>query len=137
MTLHAIKVIERPEHMTEPTPSHHPGLPRRYADFGTLADALDYAASGPTGINFFSGKGQLTEALPYSLLREQALHLARRMLGAGLKPGDRVGLIAESDGDFARAFFACQYACLVPAPMPLPAAFGGKDSYIAHLRRMI
>lgn len=123
--------------MTEPTPSHHPGLPRRYADFDTLADALDYAAGGPTGINFFSGKGQLNETLPYSILREQALDLARRLLGAGLKPGDRVGLIAESDGDFVRAFFACQYACLVPAPMPLPAAFGGRDSYIAHLRRMI
>lgn len=123
--------------MTEPTPSHHPGLPRRFADFGTLTEALDYAAGGPTGLNFFSGKGLVTEALPYSMLREHAMELARRMLGAGLKPGDRVGLIAESDGDFARVFFACQYACLVPAPMPLPAAFGGKEGYIAHLRRMI
>ena len=123
--------------MTEPTPSNHPGLPRRFADFGTISEALDYAAEGPTGINFFSGKGALTEAIPYRSLREQAIALARRLLGAGLKPGDRVGLIAESDGDFARAFFACQYACLVPAPMPLPAAFGGKDGYIAHLRRMI
>jgi fatty-acyl-CoA synthase len=48
-----------------------------------------------------------------------------------------VGLLAESDGDFARAFFACQYAGLVPAPLPLPAAFGGKEGYISFLRRMI
>jgi len=48
-----------------------------------------------------------------------------------------VGLIAESDGDFARSFFACQYAGLIPAPMPLPAAFGGKETYVAHIRRMI
>ncbi|HVJ55669.1 MAG TPA: fatty acyl-AMP ligase [Aliidongia sp.] len=123
--------------MTEPTPSHHPGQPTRHADFGVIAEALDYAAQGPTGINFYSGKGVLTEVLPYSLLREQAIGLARRMIGAGLAPGDRIGLIAESDGDFVRAFFACQYAGLVPAPLPLPAAFGGRDGYISHLRRLI
>jgi fatty-acyl-CoA synthase len=123
--------------MIEPTPSHHPGQLKRQADFGTIAEALDYAARGPTGINFYSGKGVLAEALPYRLLREQAIDIARRMLGTGLKPGDRIGLIAESDGDFVRAFFACQYAGLVPVPLPLPAAFGGKDGYISHLRRMI
>lgn len=123
--------------MTSPTPSHHPGLPTRHADFTSIADALDYAAQGATGLNFYSGKGVLVEALPYARLREQAMELARRMLGAGLVPGDHVGLIAESDGDFVRAFFACQYAGLVPAPLPLPAAFGGRDAYIAHLRRML
>ncbi len=123
--------------MTEPTPTHHAGLVKRFADFGTIAEALDYAAQGPTGLNFYSGKGSLTEVLPYATLRTQAIALARRLLGTGLKPGERVGLLAESDGDFARAFFACQYAGLVPAPLPLPAAFGGKDSYISFLRRMI
>ena len=123
--------------MTEPTPSRHPGLVMRYADFGTIAEALDYAALGPTGLNFYSGRGTLLEALPYRVLRQQSVALARRMLGAGLQPGCRVGLVAESDGDFARAFFACQYAGIVPVPLPLPAAFGGKSSYVAHLRRMI
>ncbi len=46
-------------------------------------------------------------------------------------------MAADSDGDFLRAFFACQYAGLVPAPVPLPAPFGGKDAYVAHLRRML
>ncbi len=123
--------------MTEPTPTYSPGQVNRFADFSTIAEALDYAAQGPTGLNFYSGKGELLEALPYEVLRAQAVVLARRMLAAGLKPGERVGLLAESDGDFARAFFACQYAGLVPAPLPLPAAFGGKDSYIVFLRRMI
>ena len=123
--------------MTEPTPTHQNGLAMRLADFGTLAEALDYAAQGTTGLNFYSGKGVLAEALPYATLRAQAIALARRLLGAGLKPGERVGLLAESDGDFARAFFACQYAGLVPAPLPLPAAFGGKEGYISFLRRMI
>ncbi len=123
--------------MPEPTPSWHPGREKRHADFGTIAAALDYAAQGPTGLNFYSGKGELSEVLSYATLRQQAIHLARRMLGAGLVPGDRVALIADSDGDFVRAFFACQYAALIPAPMPLPSAFNGRDGYIAHLRRMI
>ncbi|GAN80440.1 fatty acyl-AMP ligase [Acidocella aminolytica] len=123
--------------MTEPTPTHHNGLVKRLADFTTIAEALDYAAQGRTGLNFYSGKGVLTETLPYATLRAQALLLARQLLGTGLQPGDRVGLLAESDGDFARAFFACQYAGLVPAPLPLPAAFGGKEGYISFLRRMI
>ncbi|MBB5374229.1 fatty acyl-AMP ligase [Acidocella aromatica] len=123
--------------MTELSPTRFSGQTIRYADFGTIAEALDYAAQGNAGFNFYSGKGQLVETLPYSALREQALSLAARMLGAGLRPGDKVALIAESDGDFTRTFFACQYAGLVPAPLPLPAAFGGKDGYIAHLRRMV
>src|SRR3546814_2894161 len=34
-------------------------------------------------------------------------------------------------------FFGCQYAGLVPAPMPLPLAFGGRAAYLRHIRRMI
>lgn len=113
----------------------HPAL--RRADFGTIAEALDYAARTDRGMNFYSGKGVLIEQLPYALLREQALALARKLLGAGLHPGETVGLIAESDGNFARAFYACQYAGLIPAPLPLPAAFGGREGYISHLKRML
>ncbi len=123
--------------MTEPTSAYHPGQRKRYADFGTIAQALDYAAGGATGLNFFSGKGALVEALPYQRLRDQAIALARKLLGAGLQSGECVALVAESTGDFARLFFACQYAGLIPAPLPLPAAFGGKDGYLSHLRRMI
>jgi fatty-acyl-CoA synthase len=114
------------------------GLPRlRLAEFATVPEALDYAATGTSGANLFSGRGELVEALPYRDLRDQAVELAYSMLGARLRPGDLVAMIAETDGDFIRAFCACQYAGLVPAPMPLPAAFGGKDVYIAHIRRMI
>jgi len=119
-----------------PTPTST-GQARRLGDFATFTDALDYAAEGNTGFNIYSGRGQLLEALPYRRLRAEAQEVARRLLGIGLKRGDRVALIAESDGDFARIFFGCQYAGLVPAPLPLPAAFGGKDGYIATIRGMI
>lgn len=119
------------------TPTTNRQLPYRLADFATLPQALDYAAQGETGLNFYTGKGELAEALPYSTLREQALRLARKLLASGLKPRERVALIAETDGDFARGFFACEYAGLVPTTLPLPAAFGGRAAYVAHIRRMI
>ena len=119
------------------TPSVNASLPLRHGDFATLTEALDYAAQGVTGLNLHSPKGELVEIIPYSTLRTEARALAGRMLAAGLKPGDRVAMIADTDGAFIRAFFACQYAGIAPAPMPLPAAFGGKDAYIAHIRRMI
>jgi len=119
-----------------PTPTA-PERRFRGADFTTVAEALDHAASQPTGINVHSLRGELVEVLPYALLREQAIALAGRLLAAGLHPGDRVALAADSDGDFLRAFFACQYAGLAPAPLPLPAPFGGKEAYVAHVRRML
>jgi fatty-acyl-CoA synthase len=120
-----------------PTPSCNDTLERRFGDFATLTEALDYAARGQTGINIYSPRGELQEVLTYAALREQARALAAKLLASGLEPNDRVAMIAETDGEFIRTFFACQYAGLIPAPMPLPAAFGGKDAYIAHIRRMI
>src|SRR3546814_16931559 len=79
----------------------------------------------------------MVEAQPYRDRHQQAMALARRLLNAGLERGERVALIADSDGDFARAFYGCQYAGLGPTPMPLPVALGGKAGYIAHIRRMI
>lgn len=119
-----------------PTPTAS-GQRRRHGNFETFATALDYAAEGDAGFNIYNGRGQLLEALPYSQLRVQALETAQKLLGSGLRPGERVALVAESDGDFARIFFGCQYAGLVPAPLPLPIAFGGRDAYIATLRGMI
>ncbi|MDP3295545.1 MAG: fatty acyl-AMP ligase [Nevskia sp.] len=123
--------------MLLPTPTASGLSDYRPAGFETLPQALDYAAQGATGINFYSGKGVVVEALRYRDLREQSLVLARKLLARGLKPGQRVALIGESDGDFARAFFACEYAGLVPTTLPLPAAFGGRAAYVAHIRRMI
>lgn len=122
--------------MPWPTPTLS-GLPQRNGDFATLPDALDYAAGGNTGLNFHSLHGELTNALSYRALRADALDLALRLLGSGLQPGDRVAIVAETDPDFVRTFFACQYAGLVPALLPLPFAFGGRETYVAHIRRLV
>src|ERR1700722_2636489 len=84
-----------------PTPTA-PHRTIRKGDFPTIAQALDYAADQPTGINLHSLRGELVEALPYEALRDQARALAGRLLGLGLQPGDRVAIAADSDGDFLR-----------------------------------
>ena len=119
------------------TPTANAGLPQRRADFDSLADALDYAAQGHTGLNFFNSRGQLTAALPYRDLRVRAQDLARRLAGLGLPREARVVIVAETDADFVAVFFACQYAGLLPVPVALPVGLGGKDAYIGQLRRQI
>src|SRR3990170_2165480 len=63
---------------------------RRIADFPTLGEALDYAALGKRGLNFHDARGALERTYLYSELRDDALANARRFVGLGLKPGDRL-----------------------------------------------
>lgn len=105
--------------------------------FQTLVEALDYAAEGETGLNFYSGKGELAVALPYALLRNGARSLARKLLELGLTRGARMALVAETDADFVRFFFACQYAGLVPTPLPAAVHLGGRQAVIDNLRKLI
>jgi fatty-acyl-CoA synthase len=122
--------------MVTPTPTGD-GRSLRLADFATLTEALDHAAGTPTGINLYGMRGELREAMPYAQLRREAMALAGRFLAAGLMQGDRVALAAETDSAFIKAFFACQYAGLVPVPLPLPAPLGGQDAYIEQIAGMV
>ena len=119
-----------------PTVTSH-DLPLRAADFPSLAAALDYAAQGETGMNFYTGRGKLDQVMPYTQLREEARTLARRLLGLGLNKGARVALIADTHPDFLRFFFACQYAGLVPVPLPVSVNLGSHRAYVNHLRGML
>jgi len=111
------------------------GIPLRSADFATLAEALDYAATGDSGFNFYDGRGALTASLPYRELRARAVELARRL--APLGRGQRLALVADTHPDFAVMLYACQYAGLVPVPLPAAVHLGGREVYIRHLRKMM
>lgn len=112
-------------------------LPLRIADFQTLAEGLDYAARGETGFNFFSRRGAPVAALTYSAIRESSIGLARRLVAAGLAPGSRLAIVAETTPEFMTFFFACQYASLVPVPLPLSLNVGGHQAYVERLRGML
>jgi len=115
-----------------PTPTVD-SLPRRFADFDTLGAALDYAATGSRGLNFHDARGTLNQPYPYAQLRDDALANARRLIAAGIRPSDRIALVAETGPHFAALFFGAIYAGAWPVPLPLPTSFGGKDSYIDQL----
>ena len=112
-------------------------LPLRAADFSNLAEALDYAALGQTGSNFYTGRGELYAVLTYADLRTQAMTLARRLAGLGVERGARMAIVADTDPDFLRFFFACQYAGLVPVPLPIPLNLGGHKAYVEQIRAMV
>jgi fatty-acyl-CoA synthase len=115
-----------------PTPSDD-SLPRRYSDFSTLGEALDYAAQGARGLNFHDPRGNLARAYSYAEMRGDALAAAYRLIAAGIAPGDRIALIAETSAEFAALFFGAVYAGAWPVPLPLPTSFGGRDNYVAQI----
>ena len=120
--------------MAQPTATDS-GLAYRPGDFGSLCEALDHAAAGATGLNFFAADASLVTTLTYGELRRDALALAGR-LAAAYPHHARIGLVAETSRDFVTAFVACQYAGLVPASLSLPAAFGGREAYEWQVSRM-
>ncbi|MEL7454100.1 MAG: fatty acyl-AMP ligase [Pseudomonadota bacterium] len=113
-----------------PTTDEHP---RIFADFETLGDALDYAAKGRKGFNFHDARATLVKVYPFSELREDALAAAHRLIAFGVKPGDRVALIADTEPQFCALFFGAVYAGALPVPLPLPTSFGGKESYVDQI----
>ncbi len=115
-----------------PTPTEDV-LPRRIADFATLGEALDYAAGGKRGLNFHDARGTPAHCYPYAELRRDALANAHRLIAAGIRPGDRIALVAETGAHFAAIFFGAIYAGAWPVPLPLPTSFGGRGSYIDQL----
>jgi fatty-acyl-CoA synthase len=119
------------------TPRSNRDLEQKLAGFKTIAEGLDYAARGLTGFNFYSAKGILSHVLTFADLRKRALATARKLMSVGLKRGDRVAVIAETGPEFMAVFFGCQYAGLVPCPMPYTMYIGGRDAYVERVTGML
>ncbi|CAN5205674.1 fatty acyl-AMP ligase [soil metagenome] len=120
-----------------PTPSINTDLAFKRGGFASLCDALDYAAHGETGVNFFDARGRMLSSLPYRDLQIQARAFARRLIGADIARGERLVLIADTWPGFCIAFFGAQYAGVVPVPVSMPVGLGSRVTYIEQLRRQI
>lgn len=121
----------------KPTATTNTSLKHRRSTFDTLWEALDYAAGGATGLNFYTAKGDLANVLTYAELGDRARDLAQRFASLGLERGSRVVLIADTDAEFVTAFFATQYAGLLPVPVAIPTSLGGRDAYVSQLRQQL
>ena len=124
------------EGFLKPTPINQ-SLTIKTDGFTSLVDALEYAAKGDSGFNFYDQRGELECVLSYHDLRDQARALAARILGLGCKQGDRVGIVAETNPMFHRFFFACLYAGLVPVALPAGVQLGARKAYINQIARML
>jgi len=122
--------------LMEPTPVNT-SLTIKTDGFTSLVDALDYAARGDSGFNFYDHRGELESVLTYRDLRDQARVLATRLLGLGCKRGDRVGIVAETDPMFHRFFFASLYAGLIPVALPAGVQLGARKAYVGQIARML
>jgi len=122
--------------LSEPCPTYDQ-LPRRFSDFDSLVEALEYAAQGVRGINFYSARGELKQSVSYHDLCEWAKRIGSKLIALGFAPGERLALIAATQADFVAVFFGCQYAGVLPVPLPLPTSFGGRESYVTQLRRQM
>ena len=123
--------------MVSVIPTRNRALPLCRGESETIAEGLEYARRGETGCNFFSSRGELVEALTYGELRDRAIELALAFDAAKLERGARLAIIAETTPDFLVFFYACQYAGLVPVPLPLSVNLGGHESYVGRLRGMM
>ncbi len=120
----------------KPTPNNH-SLPLKSAGFKSLAEALEYAADGESGFNFYDHRGNLSQNLSYRQLYHEARVLARKLNSLGCARGTRVGIIAETDPLFHRFFFACQFAGLIPVALPAGIQLGAHKAYVGQIKRML
>ena len=95
----------------------------------SLCEALDYASLSASQIRFFDINGNLAQQCTYKELRLKALKLANYLISLGYKRGSRVAIIAQTRLEFHIVFFACQYAGLIPSPLPFSIMPGGQEAY--------
>lgn len=125
-----------PQDALTPSPTLNT-IPICRAEFESFPDALNYAAKGETGLNFYNGRGELSRVLPYRELAEEAKRIAQALVRAGISPNARMLIVADTTPEFMLMFSACQYASILPVPVAVPVGIGGREPYIANLRRQL
>ncbi|MEM6927395.1 MAG: fatty acyl-AMP ligase [Myxococcota bacterium] len=75
--------------------------------------------------------------LHWSEIHERALAAARTLHARGVRPGDRVGIILQTEPAFFDAFFGCQLLGAVPTPLYPPVRLGRMDEYVDRTITML
>lgn len=120
-----------------PIPSVNRKISQKIGGFCTIAEALDYAAEGETGLCFHDHLGRLTDSVTYRELRVRALKMAGHLHSFRFNRGHAVAIVAETSVDFLSVFYGCQYAGVVACPLPFAVYPGGKTSYVDRLTAFV
>lgn len=111
------------------TPTTNTVLPFKTNGFLNLTNALEYAAKGNTGFNFYNAQAQLEQVLSYADLLDQSLRVAHCLLTLGLKRGDHLPVIAETRAEFLVLFYACQHLGIIICPFPMFASVAERETF--------
>jgi fatty-acyl-CoA synthase len=97
------------------------------ADFATLGEALDYAATGPRGLNFHDARGTLAAPILIPSCARTRSPTPGASSRSGIKPGDRIAWSPRPAPNSPPASSARSMPALWPVPLPLPTSFGGRE----------
>ncbi|MGZ3449798.1 MAG: AMP-binding protein [Polyangiales bacterium] len=114
------------------------GGPAPSAKHETLVDALTVAARvelAEAGLGFVGRDDEHWST--FGALLDRAAHLARALFARGVRPGDRVALIAPTSPAFVEAFFGALLAGAVAVPLYPPVRLGRLDEYHRSTARML
>ncbi|WP_164731225.1 AMP-binding protein [Entomomonas moraniae] len=118
------------------TPTTNTVLPFKTSGFSDLTNALEYAAKGNTGFNFYNANAQLEQVLSYTDLLDQSLRVSHCLLLLGLKRGDHLPVIAETRAEFLILFYACQYLGIIICPCPMFASVAERSTFATKTLHM-
>ncbi|WP_433688061.1 fatty acyl-AMP ligase [Micromonospora carbonacea] len=100
-----------------------------------MAAALDRLSERSRGLTF---SADTTAAyVSFAELGELTADLAARWAGLGVRPGDRVVLVADDEYEFALLFLAALRAGVVAVPVHPPYRMGQAEHYGTILRRVV
>ena len=107
-----------------PNPSFLEGEPLAAPEawLGSLGNALRRAAGGAGGIGYLERNGYSRQS--YGELVEEAERILGGLRGRGLKAGDKVILLLESNRDFIGVLWGCFLGGMVPVPLSIPPGRG-------------
>ncbi|KZB86007.1 fatty acyl-AMP ligase [Amycolatopsis regifaucium] len=99
-----------------------------------LTENLRHSDSGYTFIN----QDGREHFVSWAELSREALHRGRRLLGSGLRKGERIALIIPEEREFVFTFLGAVSVGVVPVPLYPPLGFGKFEAYCedaAHILR--
>ncbi|MEV8425620.1 AMP-binding protein [Streptomyces niveus] len=94
-----------------------------------ITSTLQMYEGDPRPAHTYVGADGETVTLSRAQLLAAVRDSAGRLVAAGLRPGDRVALVAADPGPFVRAFLGAVWAGLVPVPLPPPPPLGRRDAW--------